>query len=846
VKPTKDPHASRESEKYAKPIASRELILDMLAQSVGPMPHKKLVQALGIEDDDDFEALRRRLRAMERDGQIHSNRKKAYAIVDKLDLVRGKIQGHRDGYGFVIAAEGDDVYLPSRQMRKVFHGDEVLARPAPTGVRGRRDGVIVEVVAHNTEQLVGRYYFEQGYGFVRPDNARLGHDVLVTKDNTMGATHSQFVTVEITRQPSRDNLPMGKIIEVLGDHMAPGMEIDVAIRAHDLPHEWPVDVKTEAAALAQTVTARDKENRIDCRKHHFVTIDGEDARDFDDAVFCEAKKSGGWRLYVAIADVSHYVTIGSALDDEAQVRSTSVYFPDFVLPMLPEALSNGLCSLNPKLDRLALVCEMTISASGKVSGYQFYESVIYSHARLTYTKVGEMLNAQQPNLALREEYKDVVGDIDELHALYKVLRATREVRGAIDFETTETRILFDDDRKIDKIVPVVRNDAHKLIEECMLCANVSAAKFIEKHELDGLFRVHNGPKEQKLTNLKTFLGALGLSLPSSAPTPSDYQRLLQAIADRPDSKIIQTVMLRSLSQAMYQPDNQGHFGLAYDAYAHFTSPIRRYPDLLVHRAIRSIIRSNKQTAHVKRADGASVLSKKSIYPYAIEDMVMLGAHTSMAERRADEATRDVVSWLKCEYLQNHVGDIFQGVVTGVTNFGLFVELLDVYVEGLIHITGLPSDYYRFEEAHHRLVGERTNRVFSLGDVLTVQVASVKLDERKVDFELVEDPSQKKANDSRRKKYSEKATGVNKPAEKTSRGSKTSKNKFSKKPKLKTKQSAAGDDVKLESKKPRKRNPSRRRKSATTKPEPIVAVDSKSTMKDKIVKMKKNIKNFFKS
>jgi ribonuclease R len=845
VKPTKDPHASRESKNYAKPIASRELILDMLAQSVGPMPHKKLVQALGIEDDDDFEALRRRLGAMERDGQIHSNRKKAYAIVDKLDLVRGKIQGHRDGYGFVLAVEGDDVYLPSRQMRKVFHGDEVLARPAPTGVRGRRDGVIVEVVAHNTEQLVGRYYFEQGYGFVRPDNARLGHDVLVTKENTMGATHSQFVTVEITRQPSRDNLPMGNIIEVLGDHMAPGMEIDVAIRAHDLPHEWPADVKTEAAALAQTVTASDKENRIDCRKHHFVTIDGEDARDFDDAVFCEAKKSGGWRLYVAIADVSHYVTINSALDAEAQVRSTSVYFPDFVLPMLPEALSNGLCSLNPKLDRLALVCEMTISASGKVSGYQFYESVIYSHARLTYTKVGEMLNTQQPNLALREEYKDVVGDIDELYALYKVLRATREVRGAIDFETTETRILFDDDRKIDKIVPVVRNDAHKLIEECMLCANVSAAKFIEKHELDGLFRVHNGPKEQKLTNLKTFLGALGLSLPSRAPTPADYQQLLEKIADRPDSKIIQTVMLRSLSQAMYQPDNQGHFGLAYDAYAHFTSPIRRYPDLLVHRAIRSIIRSNKQTSHVKRADGASTLAKKSIYPYAIEDMVMFGEHTSMAERRADEATRDVVSWLKCEYLQNHVGDIFQGVVTGVTNFGLFVELLDVYVEGLIHITGLPSDYYRFEEAHHRLVGERTNRVFSLGDVLTVQVASVKLDERKVDFELIEDPSQKKANDSRRKKYSEKDKGANKNPDKSSKGSKASKNKFSKKPKAK-KPAVGNDDAKLDNKKPRKKNPTKRKKPSVPKPAPIVAEDPKNTVKDKIEKMKKNIKNFFKS
>ena len=753
MKPNKDPHASRESKKYAKPIASRELILETLAQSVGPMPHKKLVKALGINDEDDLEALRRRLNAMERDGQIHSNRKKAYAIVDKLNLIRGKIQAHRDGYGFVLAADGDDVYLPSRQMRKVFHGDEVLARLSSTGMRGRRDGVIVEVVAHNTEQLVGRYYFEQGYGFVRPDNARLGHDVLVTQENTMGAENNQFVIVEITRQPSKDNLPMGKIVEVLGDHMAPGMEIDVAIRAHDLPHQWPANVKAEASELSQTVTEQDKQHRVDLRGLPFVTIDGEDARDFDDAVYCETKKSGGWRLYVAIADVSHYVRINSALNDEAQVRSTSVYFPDFVLPMLPEALSNGLCSLNPKVDRLAMVCEMTISAAGKLSGYQFYEAVIYSHARLTYTKVGEMLHAKQSNHALREEYKDVVGDVDELYALYKALRKTREVRGAIDFETTETRIIFDEERKIEKIVPVVRNDAHKLIEECMLCANVCAAKFLEKHELDGLFRVHNGPKEQKLNNLKTFLGELGLSLPSAMPTPSDYQRLLLQIADRPDSTIIQTVMLRSLSQAMYQPDNQGHFGLAYDAYAHFTSPIRRYPDLLVHRAIRSVIRSKKATKQVKRVDGASTLAKKSIYPYALADMVMLGEHTSMAERRADEATRDVVSWLKCEYLQNHVGDVFQGIVTGVTNFGLFVELLDVYVEGLIHITALPSDYYHFEEAHHRLVGERTHRVFSLGDELTVQVASVKLDERKVDFELVEDPLQKKANDSRRKKLS---------------------------------------------------------------------------------------------
>ncbi len=739
MKKKADPHAKRESKKYSNPIASREYILDILDQSIGPMPHKKLVKALGISDEADFEALRRRLIAMERDGQIHSNRKQAYARVDKLSLIRGRVQGHRDGYGFVIPSdsEEEDVYLASRQMRKVFDGDEVLVRLASTGIRGRRDGVIVEVVAHNTQQLVGRYFQEHGIGLVRPDNARLGHDVLVPSDKTLGAGHNQFVSVEITRQPSRDHLPMGEIVEVLGDHMAPGMEIDVAIRAHDIPYEWPADVTAEAEQLPAEVSDNDKQNRVDLRNLPFVTIDGEDARDFDDAVYCESKKSGGWRLYVAIADVSHYVKFASALDRQAEVRSTSVYFPDYVLPMLPEALSNGLCSLNPQVDRLAMVCEMTISASGRISGYFFYEAVIHSHARLTYTEVGQMLaENNDSNSVIRQQYHSIIAHIDELYTLYGVLRKIREARGAIDFETTETRILFDDERKIERIVPVVRNDAHKLIEECMLCANVCAARFLDKHELDGLYRVHDGPKEQKLENLRTFLSELGLSLRSKeSPSPSHYQSLLKKIADRPDSKIIQTVMLRSLSQAMYQPDNNGHFGLAYPAYTHFTSPIRRYPDLLVHRGIRSVIRSRRESSHVRRVKGAGVLAKKSIYPYTLEDMLRLGEHTSMAERRADEATRDVVSWLKCEYLQNHVGDIYQGIVTGVTNFGLFVELLDVYVEGLVHITSLPSDYYHYEEAHHRLVGERTRQTFCLGDELTVQVASVKLDERKVDLEL---------------------------------------------------------------------------------------------------------------
>jgi ribonuclease R len=652
-----DPHAKRESKKYDNPIASREFILDVLDNAVGPMSKPQLSKALAIKGEEAEEALRRRLIAMERDGQIHSNRKSHYARVDKLDLIRGRIQAHKDGFGFLVPTDGgDDVYLPYRQMRKVFDGDEVLVRLAPSSTKGRRDGSIVEVIVRNTQQVVGRYFNENGVGFVKPDNPRLTQDVLIAPENTANAKNNQFVMVEITQYPSKQSQAMGKVKEVLGDHMAPGMEIDVAIRAHNLPHEWPADVQAQAATLPTEVDDADKPHRVDLRQLPFVTIDGEDARDFDDAVYCSLEKSGGWKLYVAIADVSHYVPLGSALDKEAEVRSTSVYFPDFVLPMLPEALSNGLCSLNPHVDRLAMVCEMNIDSTGRLGDYQFYEGVIHSHARLTYNKVGKMIVApigeaevDDERTALREEYAAVVDDVDELYSLYHVLRSLREKRGAIDFETTETRILFDENRKIDRIVPVTRNDAHKLIEECMLSANVCAAKFLEAHDLDGLYRVHEGPKEQKLENLAVFLGELGLGLGAHGkPTPLHYQQLVSAIADRPDAKVIQTVMLRSLSQAMYQPDNNGHFGLAYSAYTHFTSPIRRYPDLLTHRAIRHVVRSRKASEHVVRVTGAKVMAKKAIYPYDEKDMVRLGEHTSMAERRADDATRDVVSWLKCE------------------------------------------------------------------------------------------------------------------------------------------------------------------------------------------------------
>jgi len=738
--PSHDAFAAREAEKYENPIPSREYILDLLDSAAAPITHPHMCDLLNLTDEDQVEALRRRLIAMARDGQLISNRKDAYLRLDKIDVIRGRVQGHKDGYGFVIPANGgEDIYLHNRQMRRVFDGDEVLVRRSGEQYRGKEEGVIVEVLARNTGQLAGRFFNEDGVQFVRPENARITQDIMIPFGAYGGAQHGQIVVAEITQQPDKNRLPMGRVIQVLGDHMAPGMEIELAIQAHGIPCVWPQEAAAEAEQLPAEVAEPDKQHRIDVRHLPFVTIDGEDARDFDDAVLCERRR-GGWRLYVAIADVSHYVKVDSPLDMEARARGNSVYFPDYVVPMLPEALSNGLCSLNPQVDRLCMVCEMTITDAGKITGYEFYEGVMHSHARLTYTNVGKILTETgEESAQLREEYRAVVPQLELLHNLYKCLRIARDERGAIDFETVETRIQFNEDRKIERIIPVKRNDAHKLIEECMLCANVCAAKFLEKHNLVGLYRVHEGPTEQKLTNLREFLSELGLGLAGGAePTSGDYQQLMQMIQGRSDSNMIQTVMLRSLRQAMYQVENHGHFGLGYEAYTHFTSPIRRYPDLLVHRAIRAIVRSDLPSSHVRRAEGAKVIPQRQIYPYNANDMVVFGEQCSMTERRADEATRDVVSWLKCEYLRDQVGAVFAGHVSAVTGFGLFVELNDLYVDGLVHITALPHDYYRFEAAQHRLVGERTRRVFGLGDELTVRVVRVDLENRKIDFELESD------------------------------------------------------------------------------------------------------------
>jgi ribonuclease R len=770
-----DPHAAREASRYDNPIPSREVILQVLSDAEKPLNQNKIAKQLALAEHEQVDALGKRLRAMVRDGQIMVNRRGAYGLVDRMDLLHCRVQGHRDGYGFAMPmAGGDDVYLGPRQMHFVFHGDEVLVQVTGEDRRGRLEGKVVEVLERGHKQVVGRYQEESGIGFVIPDNGRLTQQILIPPKAKGGAVSGQIVTADITDYPTRQLGAKGHITEILGDHLDPGLEIDVAIRAHGIPWEWPEEVLAEAAALEDEPREEDKRHRVDLRDLPFVTIDGEDARDFDDAVYCE-KRAGGWRLWVAIADVSHYVRPGSALDLEAAQRGNSVYFPERVVPMLPEALSNGLCSLKPAVDRLAMVCEMELSRVGNLTAYHFYEAVIHSHARLTYTQVGEVLESgRHPEVDKRR-----APDLKRLHSLYHVLRAARDKRGAIDFETVETRILFDEQRKIEAIVPVVRNDAHKLIEECMLCANVATARFYESNGLPILYRVHEGPSEEKLEGLRKFLGELGLDLAGGVkPTPVHYQQLLQQVAGREDAHVIQTMLLRSLSQAVYQPENGGHFGLHYDAYAHFTSPIRRYPDLLVHRGIRHLIRKQAPVEGVLRVEGARPLPEKRIFPYDVHSMAVHGEHCSATERRADDATREVDAWLKCEYLQEHVGDEFDGVVSAVTNFGLFVELKDLYIEGLVHITALPGDYYHFDPAKQRLSGERTGRSYQLGGTVRVQVARVDLDDRKIDLELVDSKPARKAKKG-------KSEGTSGKAGKKGKGDKGGGGKARRKPRGKT-------------------------------------------------------------
>jgi ribonuclease R len=709
--------SAREAEKYEFPVPSREAVLALLAERGEPLSFKHLAEALSVDGERDLESFSRRLRAMERDGQLLRNRRGRYGLVEKMDMVRGRVLGHAEGFGFLRPDEGDeDLFLSPFEMRQVLHGDRVVARVTKLDARGRKEAAIIEVVERQQRQVVGRYVAENQISVVVPDDKRLSQDIFIPAGNEGGATPGQIVTAEIIQYPTRHSQPIGRIIEVLGDHMAPGMEIEIALRKYDLPRVWSPAVEDEIAGLNPTVAEADKQGREDLRHLPLVTIDGEDARDFDDAVFAE-KRGKGWRLLVAIADVSHYVRPGTALDQEAYVRGNSVYFPNNVIPMLPEILSNGLCSLNPEVDRLCMVCEMNLNARAKVESYRFFPAVMRSQARLTYTKVAAMLVDGDP--ALRRQYDSLVPHLEDLYALYKLLHGARERRGSVDFELPETRIIYNEQRKIERIVPQVRNDAHKLIEECMLAANVCAGEFLSQNEVPGLYRIHAGPTPEKLADLRRFLMELGLELGGGdEPQAPDYAKLLENIEPGPQGRLIQSMLLRSLSQAMYSHENIGHFALAYQTYTHFTSPIRRYPDLLVHRAIKSILRAHRPS------EGD------------VTRMQAQAEHCSMTERRADDATRDVVRWLKTEYMMDKIGEEFDGIVSGVTNFGLFVELAEIYVDGLVHISSLGNDYYHFDPAKQRLLGERTRQSYRLGDSVRVRVMRANLDDAKLDFELV--------------------------------------------------------------------------------------------------------------
>ena len=802
-----DPHAKRESSKYDNPIPSREYILEQLESAGQPLDRKAITDLLGLsEDENAIEALRRRLRAMERDGQLMFTRKKEYALISKMDLLTGRVIGHADGFGFLCPEDGsDDLFLTAFQMRRLFHGDKAIVRISGVDRKGRREGALVEVLERANPFIVGRLFVESGVGYVVADNKRISNDILVPENNVGEAHHGQVVSVEITEQPTRHRQAIGKVVEVLGDHMAAGMEIDIAMRSHGIANNWSDAVLEDIKDLTAEVPeeAKNQKGRVDIRNLPLVTIDGEDARDFDDAVFVESNDKG-WRLVVAIADVSHYVEMDTALDKEAHERGTSVYFPERVIPMLPEILSNGLCSLNPHVDRLCMVCDMQLDKKGKVESHNFYEAVMQSHCRFTYTKVAEIIEDNESDL--RKEYKDFVPQLLEMHSLFNVLLKRRKKRGAIDFDTTETRIVFGEDRKIDKIIPLVRNDAHKLIEEFMILANVSAAKFLLKNKMPALYRVHGSPKETKIEGLKEFLAEVGLTLGGGeTPAPGDYAELLASIQERPDMHLIQTVLLRSLQQAVYTPDNNGHFGLAHDAYAHFTSPIRRYPDLLVHRGIRHIVRGG---------DAES-------YCYTENTMRGFGEHCSQTERRADEATRDAVDWLKCEFMMDKVGEEFEATITSATGFGLFVELDKIYVEGLIHVTSLDKDYYHFDAAHHRLVGERSGQVFRLGDHLVVRVAKVNLEDKKIDFDLVS--AERKPRKTTTRLNKEKSDGAQVDNDDSSE-KKSSKKKSSKKKTASNKRDADGNKLrhskKKLNKKAKKRQAEKKKKDKEKKNEKV--------------------------
>lgn len=708
----KDPFLSREKQRYEHPLPSREWIVELLERKGVPSKIEALARELSIKEEE-YEFFERRLKAMARDGQVLINRRGAVCAADKLDLVKCRVEAHKDGFGFAVPltpTKDGDFVLYERQMRGIMHGDIVTVRPAGIDRRGRREGTVLDIVERAQSKVVGRFYMDRGVAILEAEDKRLNQSIVLEPDSVahFKPESGQVIVGEIETYPEQNRPAVAKIIEVLGDYADSGMEIEIAVRKHHLPHQFSEACAKAARKIPDYVRKSDLKGRVDLRDLPLVTIDGETARDFDDAVFAE-KIGRNYRLVVAIADVSHYVRPDDAIDTDAQERSTSVYFPRRVIPMLPENLSNGICSLNPNVERLCMVCDMVITYAGNIKEYRFYPAVMRSHARLTYNQVWDWISD-----GLDHPHKT---QIDTLYKLFKILQKKRFERGAVEFDSIETQMLFDDNGKIEKIVPVVRNEAHKLIEECMLAANVCAAEFLMKNKHIALFRNHLGPTPEKLATLREQLGLLGLQLGGGDnPTPKDYAALAEQFKGRPDAELLQVMMLRSMQQAVYEPYCDGHFGLAYEAYAHFTSPIRRYPDLTVHRAIKAVL--NQQTYTPNKS------------------WQTLGVHTSFCERRADDASRDVENWLKTYYMRDKVGEIFEGKISGMTNFGLFVTLDGIHIDGLIHISDLGEDYFNFRPEIMAIEGERSGIRFNMGDRVTVKVARADLNTSKIDFILI--------------------------------------------------------------------------------------------------------------
>ncbi|HSR65601.1 MAG TPA: ribonuclease R [Xanthomonadaceae bacterium] len=727
--PLHDPHAEREASRYEQPIASREMILAVLASSDGPMDADALAQRLGLAAPDRFEALSKRLGAMLRDGQLLQNRRGGYAPAERMDLVPGVVIANPDGFGFLRPeGGGDDLFLPPFEMRKAMHGDRVLASVTGMDRRGRREGAIVEVLERRLNRLLGRYIVEAGIGYVQPDDRRIQRNILIPPGEAGDAKPGQVVVAEITQAPDARRPPIGRVLTVLGDRLTASLAVEAAIFGHDIPHEFPPQVLAEAAAVPLTVDEAMRSGRIDLRDLPLVTIDGEDAKDFDDAVWCEPTRDG-FRLVVAIADVSHYVRPGTPLDEEAQLRATSVYFPGFVVPMLPETLSNGICSLNPRVDRLCFVCDMHIDREGEVTRSKFYEAVMNSHARLTYTQVWHAVGDEATD-EQREDAQQRIGgllpQVERLHQLYRVLAKARARRGAIEFESSEVRFVLGAQGEVTQAGMLPRNDAHKLIEECMIAANVEAARYILQKHIPAPFRIHDKPPEQKYADLGEFLKEFKLRLPPWGKVqPGDFTALLKKIRDRPDAALLESVLLRSQSLAVYSHENLGHFGLALEAYGHFTSPIRRYPDLLLHRAIKHGLAGGKAAG----------------FRYSVHEMAALTLQCSERERRADEAEREVDERFRAAWMEQHVGGEFEGTISGVTSFGLFIELDDSKVNGLVHVTQLPNDSYHFDPVRRTLTGERHGREFRLGDRVRIVVLKASVEDRRIDFRLVEERDQ---------------------------------------------------------------------------------------------------------